>query len=175
MKAHKGMRPFDVVILYQIILDHYKFTHKDLGNKLFISYSEIANSINRSKISGLIKWDRVQVDTLVEFIHYGLPYVFPAIEGRPTRGIPTASFQEIKNFQNHEHVLSDSVYVWPYSEGWAKGISIDPLYPNMVLAVKENSKLYDLLSFTEMIRVGKVREKEIALNSITQILINEST
>ncbi|EOR93965.1 hypothetical protein ADIARSV_2799 [Arcticibacter svalbardensis MN12-7] len=144
MKAHNGMRPYDLAILYQIVLANHQAMNIELSRDLRISLSEVGNSINRSKIAGLIMSHKVQINTLLEFIQYGLPYVFPAIQGRISRGIITAQ---------------------PL-HGNTKGVSIDPLYPKVTEAIQENDKLYELLSLTDIIRVGKVREKELAIKLI---------
>ena len=56
------MRPHDVVILLKIVAKgNASWFNKDLANELYISQSEISESLNRSKIAGLISGDKKQV------------------------------------------------------------------------------------------------------------------
>jgi predicted transcriptional regulator len=49
IKKHNGMRPHDVVILLKIIaLDNENWMMKDIANTLYISSSEVSESLNRS-------------------------------------------------------------------------------------------------------------------------------
>jgi hypothetical protein len=42
------------------------------------------------------------------------------------------------------------------------------LYPNQLLAAKNDDKLYDMLALVDAIRVGKVREQKKALELLKQ-------
>ncbi|HTN21769.1 MAG TPA: hypothetical protein VL125_14900 [Pelobium sp.] len=48
------MRPHDIVVLLKGICLENSWMNKDLASALFISNSEISESLNRSKIAGLI-------------------------------------------------------------------------------------------------------------------------
>ena len=135
--------------------------NKDLSASLYISPSEISESLNRSMIVKLISSDKRKVmkNALLRFIENGLPFVFPAEPGAISRGIPTAhSAPSLK-----EHFSSEEVYVWPDASGSIKGQIINPLYPNLIKAAKEDERLYELLTLIDAIRVGKVRESQKAI------------
>lgn len=156
------MRPHDVVVLLKILSLDNGWLNKDLSIGLNISQSEISESLNRSALAGLISPDKKKVfkSVLLKFIEYGLGYVFPAEPGAIGRGIPTAhSAPVLKN-----EIVSQENYVWPYASGDVRGQVITPLYPNQVKAVLQDDKLYDMLALIDSIRVGKVREKDKALN-----------
>ena len=161
MKAHNGMRPHDVVVLLKIICSDKNWLSKDLAAGLYISNSEISESLNRSMIAKLISPDKRVVfkTALYNFIEHGLKFVFPAEPGPILRGLPTAhSAPILKDF-----FVTDEQYVWPDAGGKVKGQAIVPLYPNQVLAVKDDEQLYDMLALIDAIRVGKVREQKKAL------------
>lgn len=171
MKKHNGMRPHDIVVLLKISLMDENWFYKDLAKGLFISASEITESLNRSKLAGLITSSKknVQIDNLLNFISNGLEYVFPVQPGSKVRGVPTAhSAPVIKN-----KLISDEVYVWPSRSGSERGQAIQPLYDNLIKAVEQDSKLYETLALVEMIRVGRVREKNLAIDELSQILRNK--
>ena len=92
MKAHKGMRPHDIVILLKIIsLKNDNWLSKDISSSLYISPSEISESLNRSMIARLLSPDKRKVmkNALLKFIENGLGCVFPAELGAIERGMPT--------------------------------------------------------------------------------------
>lgn len=159
MKEHKGMRPQDIVILLKIILfiDN-DWLLKDLSKQLRISGSEVSESINRSFIGGLLEDDKrtIRKEEFLEFLVYGLKYVFPAVEGRLSRGLATAYSAPILK----DDFVVDNNYVWPAKGFSTKGISVKPLYRTVPDACKEDQKLYELLSLVDALRIGK-REKVV--------------
>lgn len=167
MKTHNGMRPHDIVVLLKIISLGNKWLNKDLSESLYISSSEISESLNRSMIARLISPDKKKVfkSALMRFIENGLGFVFPAEPGAIERGIPTAHSAPILN----EYFLSEENYVWPSANGKVRGQTIAPLYPNQIKAVINDEKLYNMLALVDSIRVGKVRESEKALELLRQI------
>lgn len=169
MKKHNGMRPQDIVILLKIVsYDNDKWLMKDLGHDLFISPSEISESLNRSVLSGLLSNNkkRVMKSALLDFLTYGIKYVFPQKPGPLVRGIKTShSALPLSN-----SIMSEEVYVWPYYEGNSKGFAIEPLHPNVHKACLLDSKLYELLSLVDAIRIGSKREFNLAIAELKQRL-----
>ncbi|SFD09975.1 hypothetical protein SAMN05518672_101469 [Chitinophaga sp. CF118] len=169
MRGHNGMRPQDVVILLEILTIEGDWQYRDLSTALSISISEISESLHRSYIAGLIDEAKRKVYrmSLMEFIHYGLHYVFPQVPGQTVTGIPTAHSHPFYK----EHFSSESDYVWPDNEGTTRGLMIEPLYKNVIKAVKDNEQLYKLLASLDIIRVGKNREKKLALEELRKIIL----
>lgn len=170
MKKHHGMRAHDVVVLLKIIAKgDEKWLMKDLSYELFISSSEISESLNRSSFAGLIAPDKKQImrQSLIDFLKFGLQYVFPKKPGRIVRGIPTAHSAKPLN----EIIQSKQNYVWAYAEGETKGQVIEPLHKNVAKACLKDAKLYELLALVESIRVGKVREKNIAIQELEKRIL----
>ncbi len=162
------MRPQDIVILLKILCYHSrKWYHKDLANDLSLSTAEISNSLQRCALSGLLDIDKkkVRVQSLLEFLMYGIQYVFPQRPGNISRGIPTAhSHPFMKALFN-----SDQIYVWPDAKSDDKGLSVQPLYPAVVSAVKKDEQLYLLLALVDVLRMGKTREKEAAIIKLKEL------
>jgi hypothetical protein len=172
MKSHNGMRPQDIVILLKIIaLDKQSWQNKDLAWHLHISASEISESLHRSHIAGLIDFNKKKVfrQSLMEFLEYGLHYVFPVIPGAITTGIPTAHSHPYMQ----EHFQSDELYVWPEFDGSAKGQEILPLYKESIKNVREDKLFYKLLALTDVIRVGRTRELKVAIRELKNIILHE--
>ncbi|MDE3253421.1 MAG: hypothetical protein KGO92_11485, partial [Bacteroidota bacterium] len=75
MKAHNGMRPLDIVVLLKIIAMGDKYwNHQSLAKSLYISQSEISESLNRSAFAGLMNPEKKRVFTqaLQGFLFEGL-------------------------------------------------------------------------------------------------------
>ena len=70
MKAHNGMRSQDIVILLKILTINKDWQYRDLSSTLFMSLSEVSESLNRSFLAGLIDESRKRVfrQSLLEFI-----------------------------------------------------------------------------------------------------------
>jgi len=176
MKDHKGMRPQDIVILLAIVSLHrdgwnnkgLKVVHrspypqnKDLAELLQISTAEISASIYRSSFSGLVDTSpvkRVFMQSLFEFLKFGLKYVFPVQPGALVRGIPTGhSAEPLRSSLSFQEEI-----VWEHPDGKVRGQAIAPLYPTVPAIVEKNELLYELLALTDSLRIGGAREKDLA-------------
>ncbi len=163
------MRPQDIAVLLKIVISPSNWMNKDIAEALFLSPAEVSYSLQRSALAGLTDPSKRKImkKTFLEFIRYGLPYVFPAIKGSIAAGVLTAFSSPVisKHFMTNK---SSETVVWAYPEGEARGESIIPLYPNAVKAALKDPELYDLFALVDTLRLGKVREKEIALNLLKE-------
>ena len=166
------MRPQDIAVLLKIIATgDTSWQNKDLSAALSLSASEISESLNRSQIARLIdeKKKKVSRQSLMEFLEHGLRFVFPAEPGPLTRGVPTA----------HAHPFmsnlfpSEEPYVWPNAEGKVRGVAIEPLYEGVTKAIRTDEDLYKLLALADVIRVGKVRERKVAIEELKKTILHE--
>ena len=82
------------------------------------------------------------------------------------RGVPTGPSASPlnKEIQSNEH------YVWPYEKGNLPGHGITPLYPSVPEAVLQDPHLHELLALADALRVGKARERELAMKELKQRL-----
>ncbi|MDI9320367.1 MAG: hypothetical protein QM530_07835 [Phycisphaerales bacterium] len=168
------MRPQDIVILLKILsYNSDNWYNKTLSEDLFISTAEVSNSLKRSAVSGLIDTEKrfVRKQALLEFLIYGIQYVFPERAGGISRGMPTAHSHPL--LQNK--FISDQLYVWPDAESDEKGFTVQPLYKEAVKAAKKDTKLYLMLALLDMIRLGRVREKSMAIVELEKLINNESS
>lgn len=174
MKAHLGMRPQDVLILLKIIcLKDHPWRYSDVAHELGMSQSEVFESLERSRIAGLVDAEKRKVfrSALTEFITHGLKYVFPVEPGPLCRGIPTAhSAPPLVG-----RILASEIenYVWPTEDGICRGQAIRPLYSSVPRAARKDSSLYELLVLVDALRVGRTRERQLAQEELKQRLKNE--
>ncbi|GHT74749.1 hypothetical protein AGMMS50262_08380 [Bacteroidia bacterium] len=167
---HNGMRPQDIVVLLKIIcLKDKSWNYIELSNALSLSVGEISNSLERNAMASLINSEKTQVNRLAlrDFLIYGLKYVFPPQIGASTRGIPTAhSASPVKEkiAENTEN------FVWKYYKGTRRGNAILPLYAKIPQFIENDRELYELLAIVDTLRIGKSREREIAIEELNKRL-----
>lgn len=168
------MRPQDVVVLLKFISTDEKASLQlsRLSQSLFISVSEISESLNRSKQANLLDYQKKNImrQNLMEFLVHGVKYVFPQRLGSMVRGMPTAHSHPFIE----KYISSEIAYVWPDPQGDRIGLELVPFYEKQVKAAREDDKLYKLLALVDVIRVGKIREINIAVAELKKVLLNES-
>ncbi|MDO8369050.1 MAG: hypothetical protein Q7T20_19795 [Saprospiraceae bacterium] len=161
-KAIPTLRPQDLVVLLKLLLEKEgAWNQISLAKSLSISQSEISASLKRSAYARLLqnKGKAVARQPFLDLLQYGVPFMFPQQPGAVVRGIPTAHSAEPL-----VHLISSSEnFVWPYAKGHMRGHSILPLYPSVIQAVDLDPQLYEYLALIDAIRVGRAREKNLAL------------
>lgn len=175
MKKHTGMRPQDIAVLLKIIaLGGQPWQGKQLAESLFISPSEVSESLQRSQFAGLLDVGKkgVHRQAFFDFLIHGFRFVFPVRPGHLTRGIPTAhSAEPLASL-----VKSVEPVVWPFAEGTVRGQAVEPIYPNVVLAASKDPLLHELLALVDALRIGRARERELALKALkTKFFANEQS
>ncbi len=165
----------DILVLLKLLTSHPRpWTYKQLAELLYMSQSEVHAALQRSNASGLYSDESrlIRIPFLLEFLIHGLKYVFPTQPGALVRGLPTAHSAEPLNALLA--VQSDDIYVWPDENGLVRGQAIEPLYRTVPLAAKADSELYALLSLLDAIRVGRVRDRNIAIVELKKrLLVND--
>lgn len=170
-QSRNNLKPQDILILLKIVvLGKQSWFHHTIAQELGISQSEVSQSLNRSRYAGLIDASRKKVNKLAftEFLLHGVAYAFPQQPGAIVRGVLTAHAAAPLN----EIIKSDEKYVWPYAKGLERGQAIEPLYNTVVAATLADKELYELLTLVDAIRVGRIREKEIAKKELEKRILN---
>ncbi|RXK83937.1 hypothetical protein ESB13_12270 [Filimonas effusa] len=164
------MRPQDIVVLLKVLNNaDRQWQYRDFASSLHLSVSEISESLQRSHLAGLVDDTKKKVyrQSLMEFIRYGLHYVFPQLPGTMVTGIATAHSHPFYN----QLFKTEMNYVWPYEDGDIRGLSIQPLYKSVVSAVREDEVLYKALASIDIIRVGRVRELKVAIDELQKLIL----
>ena len=166
------MRPQDIVVLLKIIAYGEKpWLQEDVAKQLLIGQSELSRSLKRSKYAGLLDDSsrKVRRLALMDFLEKGIAYAFPQRPGPLVRGIPTShSASPLK-----EQIQSDENYVWPSAQGNLKGQAIIPLYKSVPDAVQQDTKLHEMLSLVDAIRVGNAREQKLAITELKSRILEK--
>lgn len=174
MKAqNQQLKPQDILLLLKISSEgNPQWNQKPMAAALGLSQSEVSESVSRSKYAGLLdpKGKIVVKSALMELLQYGLRYVFPQRPGPVVRGVPTShSASPLK-----DKIQSSEAYVWPYGKGSLRGHSILPLYPTVPEAALKDAKLHELLALVDALRVGRARERELAVRELRKRLLQET-
>ncbi|MCQ2335401.1 MAG: hypothetical protein MJZ89_06150 [Paludibacteraceae bacterium] len=161
MKTNE-MRSQDIVVLLKKTTSlGQDMSARKLADSLFISVSTVSECLKRSQVAQLLdaRKQRVNVLALEEFLVHGVKYVFPVQTGRIIRGVPTfLSASPMK-----EQIASGSEsFVWASLDGTERGQKVQPLYSSVPKAVQQDDELYRLLVLVDTLRLGRVRECEIA-------------
>ena len=59
----------------------------------------------------------------------------------------------------------------PMKNGDMRGQAIQPLYKNVVKAVKQDEQLYLLLASIDIVRVGKIRYLKVAIEALRKAIL----
>ena len=113
---------------------------------------------------------RPHARNLAEFALHGAKYAFPAVKLPLVAGVPTShsapAFAGV-------FAPGSTDFVWPHPNGTVRGVGIEPLHPAVPFAAMQDAKLYELLALFDALRVGKARERGMALERL-QALIDPS-
>ncbi len=150
------------------------FSVRALEQDTGISKSQVSLSLKRMFDVGLAKADRktglpkTNTRALLEFIAYGIQYVFPAKEGEVTRGIATSIAAPV--LQGKLMTSGELAPIWPYFKGQTKGVAVQPLHENIFAAIRTDDLTYALLALTDAVRIGHSRERGIAIDMMRKLL-----
>lgn len=163
------IKPQDILILLKIIAKRdTPWLQTDLADDLAMSRAEVSNALSRAVNAGLLDEDKrtPRRAALLEFIRYGVKYVYAVKPGPLTRGIVTAhSAKPLAQFIRAEPTEK---YVWPSSAGDTRGQGVEPLYPTIPKIVQKDWALYEMLTLIDALRLGRVREQKIAIDELTK-------
>lgn len=163
----ESLRPHDVCVLLALALQP-EASYRQLAETVGLSLGETHNAAKRLELARLAAPGDAPVNKkgTLEFISYGVPYVFPAQVGGPTRGIPTAfSAPPLQR-----EISGSEAVVWPSASGSTRGPSLTPLSHTVSHIWETSQPLYELLALVDAIRVGRARERKWAREQLRDIL-----
>lgn len=159
----------DIVVLLALMRAKKDFPYIELANKAQLSVSEAHAAIKRLQDASLVNAERHLVRRNVEeFLIHALKYTFPLqMSGGWSVGMPTAYSSPIAK---SEFVSTGRAQVWCGSEGEVSGIGIVPIYPSAPCAAKCNQDMYDKLALIDMLRGGRLRERNYASSKLMEMM-----
>ena len=110
---------------------------------------------------------RPHAHNLAEFALHGAKYAFPGVRLPFAVGVPTShsapAFAGI-------FAPGSADFVWPHPNGTVRGVGVEPLHPSVPFAAMQDAKLYELLALFDALRVGKARERGMALERLQALI-----
>ena len=172
------IKPQDIVVLIKLLARQgdKSWSQNSLAFELCLSPSQINSALKRLVAAGLITPYHPPnkplpiIQACEEFFIHGLKYIFPAKLGELVRGVPTSYCGP--SLKEQIVMGNDPMPVWPYGEGDVRGVALKPLYSSVPESVIKHPDplFYDLLTLIDAIRSGRAREKQIAIQEISNIM-----
>jgi hypothetical protein len=110
---------------------------------------------------------RPHAHNLAEFALHGAKYAFPAEKLSLVAGVPTShsapAFAGV-------FAPGSTDFVWPHPNGSLRGVGVEPLHPSVPFAAMQDAKLYELLALFDALRVGRARERGMALERLQALI-----
>ena len=110
---------------------------------------------------------RTHSHNLAEFALHGAKYAFPAVKLPLVIGVPTShsapAFVGV-------FAPGSIDFVWPHPNGSVRGVGVEPLHPSVPFAAMQDAKLYEMLALFDALRVGKARERGMALERLQALI-----
>lgn len=166
------LKPQDVILAVKLFCKGKDdWSQAVLSQELVISVSEINAGLKRLSAAKLVeqhndgrRWVVIR-NAFKEFLLHGIKYVFPAVKSGPAVGLVTA-YHHI-DYQSHfnEQPL---VAVWPDAKAKTKGFAIEPLYPTVSSAAKNDPELYSWLALIDCLR-----DRDNEELSVAEVLLRE--
>ena len=157
-----ALHPADVVVALRL-LKHPDLSYAQLAADLKISSSTAHKAVRRLLNSGLMREvdaeRRVNRHALLAFLEHGVRYAFPAVLGPVARGVPTSHSGPALAAE----IDSEEAVVWSDLGGTVVGASIAPLLPDAGGLATRCHDTYALLTAVDALRVGRVRERQLAM------------
>lgn len=110
---------------------------------------------------------RVHAQNLLEFTLHGAKYAFPGERLPLAVGVPTShsapAFAGV-------FAPGSTDFVWPHPNGPVRGVGVEPLHPAVPFAAMQDPTLYELLALFDALRVGKARERNMAMERLRSLI-----
>ncbi len=164
------LKPQDIVVLLKLAGQEPGWTFEGIGAELDLSPSAVHRSLDRAKQSGFYKARSKAVNraALLEFLVHGAKYVFPAVRQGEARGIPTA--WAAPPLADRLSSSGDNPPVWPHARGKVRGMALEPLHPVVPEVASRDPQLGEALALFDAIRIGKARERTLAVEELSRRL-----
>jgi hypothetical protein len=167
------LKPQDLAVaLKLLLLGDEDISYAALAKAMRLSPYEAHAAVQRLGAARLVvgtgKGNALARGALREFLLHGARYAFPPVIGEPTIGVPTAHGAE--PLSSHFSAGGDPPPVWPHPQGKVRGTALLPLYPKLPEAALEAPDLHELLALFDALRIGRARERKLAIELMEERL-----
>ena len=168
------LRPPDIVVLLGLLRQGDEaWTVRSLAERLHMPLAAVQRSLARlgetPAFDAAIR--SASAGASDELIAHALPFVAPASLGASVRGIPTAwGVAPLAD----EVTAVDEAPVWPDRRGTARGPALAPLHACALALAREDPEMYEALALVDALRVGRARERKLALGHLRARLLSQA-
>ena len=176
-----SLKPLDLIVALKLAMSKAPVSYADLAASLGLNSSEAHTAVQRAIAAQLLIDTadstsaknsrlaniRVHRQNLQEFAVHGAKYAFAAETTSTTVGMPTSHSAPV--FSGVFTPGSDD-WVWPFAAGNCKGIGLLPLHPCVPTAALADANLYAALALLDALRVGRARERNMALEKLPPLI-----
>lgn len=158
-----ALKSQDVLVALKLLLEEEERPYAALADELRMSASEVHAAVGRLREGRLVtpKDRGIVRRAFRDFLISGIAHVFPAREGEPARGVPTAWAAPV--LESVFKPTEGTAPVWPHPQGKSRGPSVTPIYKSAPEAALRDSALYELLALVDALRLGRARERKAAV------------
>ena len=144
-------------------------TYAALGKRVHLSAAETHATVRRLEESSLLgAARRILRRNALEFLVHGIRYAFPLRPvGIAAHGLATAHAAPVAK---DAFAVTGLIPVWRMSAGASFGQAFEPLYATAPEAAAQDAALYDRLAVIDMLRGGRLRERQFAERKIAEML-----
>lgn len=160
----------DIVVLAALMSDERaRETYSDLGRHVCLSASETHAAVKRLQEAALVNAHRQPFRrNILEFLVHGLRYAFPfRPAGGMTKGLATGYAAPIAA---DEFAATGTTPIWSCTAGNTYGQPFEPLYATAPEAAARDANLYGQLALLDMLRGGRIRERQFAEKKLMEML-----
>jgi hypothetical protein len=164
------LKPQDLVVLLKLVVAEPGTAFWRIASELQLSPSAVHRSLERAAHAGLYQPATKTADlrALHEFLAHGAKYVFPPVQQGEARGMATA--WAAQPLSDRLSASGKAVPVWPYALGDSRGVALMPIHKVVPKAAAHDSQLRELLALFDAIRIGAPREREMAIEILSERL-----
>ena len=142
----------DVVVLLKLLGPVEAASVRDLADEVGFDVAGTHRSLKRLEAAGLYSPDRRRVPRVAaeEFLLSAVKFMFPAVRGGETRGVPTAwAMPPLRDELAGEDLLPP---VWPFASGKARGLALEAIHPIAPEAALRDEELWKRLALVDALR-----------------------
>jgi hypothetical protein len=161
----------DVLVACKLFaLGETSWTYASLAAAIEVSVSEVHDALKRCRLAQLVVSTRdteiVSKKHFHDLLVFAVPRIFYAVRGSLESGWLTAYHLPtlMSEFEGLRPVALKTVLpvVWPDVKGPVRGETLLPIYPTAPEAARKDTRLYELLALTDVIRLGDIKYKKKA-------------
>ena len=156
----------DILVLVRLASVAPKsWTFRAVAESLGMDVAAVHRSVGRLSAATLLDADRqVNRSNLEEFLLHGLRFILPAELGPVGRGRPTA--WGVEPLRSLLAESGEPPPVWPDPNGVSRGPQVEPIAGGVLKLADSDPELGVWFALLDAMRVGRVRDKELAANEL---------